>query len=242
MTMHADTEDPRIVAGMAVQGSLRESRLAAGERRVGWKAGLGTAQAMENASITAPLTGFLTNASLASGMTRTDGLSIEDWRNAKLEPEVAVRIGTDVAAGADRQTVQAAITGAAPAIEIVDLGDPADIQQVLAENLFHRAFLFDEFTDVAGADIAAVRLSVTQDGGESYVDIDPAAALGDLLEVVRAVADQVALSGDVLRAGDVVMTGSVLPAIAISGGERFEVTLQGGGRVALQIAPPTGTG
>ena len=94
MAMQANTEDPRIVAGMAAQGRLRESRLAAGERRVGWKAGLGTAQAMEKASIAAPLTGFLTNASLASGMTRTDGLSIDDWRNAKLEPEVAVRIGS----------------------------------------------------------------------------------------------------------------------------------------------------
>ena len=38
------------------------------------------------------------------------------------------------------------------------------------------------------------------------------------------------------------MTGSVVPAIAITGGERFEVSLQGGGSVALQIAPPSGTG
>ena len=173
MAMQANTEDPRIVAGMAAQGRLRESRLAAGERRVGWKAGLGTAQAMENVSITAPLTGFLTNASLASGMTRTDGLSIDDWRNAMLEPEVAVRIGTDLAAGADRRTVEAAISGAAPAIEIVDLGDPSDIEQVLAENLFHRAYLFDEFTDVSGSDLAATRLDVTQDGGEPQTDDRP---------------------------------------------------------------------
>jgi 2-keto-4-pentenoate hydratase len=240
--MHANIEDPRIVAGMAAQGSLRESRLAAGERPVGWKAGLGTAQAMQNASITAPLTGFLTNASLASGMTRTDGLSIDDWRNAKLEPEVAVRIGTDLAAGADRQTAQAAISGAAPAIEIVDLGDPGDIEQVLGENIFHRAYLFGEFADVSGVDLATVRLSVTQDGREPQTGIDPATALGDLVDVVRAVADQVPLAGDALRAGDVVMTGSVVPAITIAGGERFEVTLPGAGSVTLQIAPAAGTG
>jgi 2-oxo-3-hexenedioate decarboxylase len=240
--MHADTEDPRIVAGMAAQGSLRESRLAAGERRVGWKAGLGTAQAMEAASITAPLTGFLTNASLASGMTRTDGLSIDGWSNAKLEPEVAVRIGTDLAAGADRQTALAAITGAAPAIEIVDLGDPSDIEQVLAENIFHRAFLFGPFTDLGGADLAAARLTVTQDDREPQTGIDPATALGDLVDVVRAVADQAPLAGDALRAGDVVMTGSVVPAIALAGGAQLEVTLPGAGSVALVIAPAVGTG
>jgi 2-keto-4-pentenoate hydratase len=242
MTMRADTEDPRIVAGMAAQGRLRESRLAAGERRVGWKAGLGTAQAMENASITAPLTGFLTDASLASGMTRTDGLSIDDWRNAKLEPEVAVRIGADLPAGADRQTVQAAVSAIAPAIEIVDLGDPGDIEQVLAENIFHCAFLFGPFSDVSGAELAAARLSITHDGGEPQTGIDPATALGDLIDVVRAVADQVALAGDQLAAGDVVMTGSAVPAITIAGGERFEVTLSGAGSVALQIAPAAGTG
>jgi 2-keto-4-pentenoate hydratase len=242
MTTRKNTEDPRIVAGMAAQGKLRESRLAAGERRVGWKAGLGTAQAMETASIAAPLTGFLTNASLASGMTTTDGLSIDGLRNAKLEPEVAVRIGAGVPAGADRQTVEQAISGVAPAIEIVDLGDPGDIEQVLAENIFHRAFLFGPFSDVSGADVAAARLSVVRDGQEPQTGIDPATALGDLVEVVRAVADQVPLAGDELRAGDVVMTGSVVPAIAIAGGERFEVTLRGAGSVALVIAPAAGTG
>jgi 2-keto-4-pentenoate hydratase len=241
-TIQANIEDPRIVAGMAAQGKLRESRLAAGEQRVGWKAGLGTAQAMETVSIGAPLTGFLTNASLASGMTRTDGLSIDDWRSARLEPELAVRVGADLPAGADRRTVEAAIAAAAPSIEIVDLGDPSDIEQVLAENLFHRAFLFGPFTDVTGADLAAARLTVTQDGGEPQTGIDPATALGDLVEVVRAVADQVSLAGETLRAGDVVMTGSVVPAIAIGGGEHFEVTLVGAGSVVLQIAPAAGTG
>jgi 2-oxo-3-hexenedioate decarboxylase len=224
MPTRKNTEDPRIVAGMAAQGKLRDSRLAAGERRVGWKAGLGTAQAMETASIAAPLTGFLTNASLASGMTTTDGLSIDGWRSA------------------DRQTVEQAISGVAPAIEIVDLGDPGDIEQVLAENIFHRAFLFGPFSDVSGADLAAARLSVVRDGHEPQTGIDPATALGDLVEVVRAVADQVPLAGDELRAGDVVMTGSAVPAIAIAGGERFEVTLRGAGSVALVIAPAAGTG
>jgi 2-keto-4-pentenoate hydratase len=241
MTM-ANTDDPRIVAGMAAQGRLRESRLAAGERRVGWKAGLGTAQAMEKASIRSPLTGFLTNASLASGMTTTDGLSIDAWRNARLEPEVAVRVGADVPAGADRQTVQDAISGVAPSIEIVDVGDLGDIEQVLAANIFHRAFLFGPFADRSGADLGAARLSITRDGDEPQTGIDPATALGGLVEVVRAVADQVQLAGDTLRAGDVVMTGSVVPAITISGGERFEVTLHGVGSVTVVIAPAAGTG
>lgn len=39
-----------------------------------------------------------------------------------------------------------------------------------------------------------------------------------------------------------IMTGSAVPPIAISGAERFTVTLPGAGSVTLVIAPPAGTG
>ena len=242
MASRPNTGDPRIVAGLAAQRRLRESRLHAGEQRVGWKAGLGTAPAMEALSITAPLPGFLTDASLASAMTTTDGLSVDAWRNARLEAEVAVRVDRTVPAGSDRDTVAAAIAAIAPAIEIVDLGDPADVEQILADNLFHRAFLFGTFIGAGGAELADARLTVDQCGQQSRAGIDPAQLLGDQVEVVRAIADQVRLAGDELRAGDVIMTGSAIAPVALAGGERFEVTLENAGGVELAIAPSSGTG
>ena len=242
MSSGANIEDPRVIAGMAAQGKLRDSRLRAGEQRVGWKAGLGTAQAMEAVSIAAPLVGFLTNASLASGLTTTDGLSIEAWPNASLEPEVAVRVSQDVPAGSDRASVAAAIAEIAPAIEIIDLGDPADVEQVLAGNIFHRAFLIGTFVPATGAELAAARVTVAQQGEDVRPGIDPAELLGDLVEVVRALADQIPLSGDELRAGDVVMTGSVIAPAPLRGGEQFEVALEGAGGLELAIAQNTATG
>jgi 2-keto-4-pentenoate hydratase len=236
MAPAANTDDPRIVAGMAAQGRMRESRLRAGERRVGWKAGLGTVQAMEAVSIAAPLAGFLTDASRASEAAATDGLSIDGWPNARLEAEIAVRVQRTVPAGSDRETVAAAITAIAPAIEIVDLGDVADLEQVLADNLFHRAFLFGPFSPATGAELGAARLTVSQQGEDARAGIDPGELLGDLVDVVRALADQIPLSGEELRAGDVVMTGSAIAPVALCGGERFEVALDGGGAVKLAIA------
>lgn len=238
MAPAANTDDPRIVAGMAAQGRLRESRLRAGERRVGWKAGLGTAQAMEAVSIAAPLAGFLTDGSLAT----PDDLSIDAWENARLEAEIAVRVAKAVPAGSDRETAAAAVVAIAPAIEIVDLGDVADIEQVLAGNLFHRAFVFGPFAPATGAQLAAARLTVSQQGQDARTGIDPGELLGDLVEVVRALADQIPLSNDELRAGDVVMTGSAIAPVALRGGERFEVALDGGGAVTLAIARPTAAG
>ena len=237
-----NTDDPRIVAGMAAQGRLRESRLRAGERRVGWKAGLGTAQAMEAVSIAAPLAGFLTDGSLVSAPTAADGLSVQEWPNARLEAEIAVRVQQTVPAGSDHDTVAAAVAEIVPAIEIVDLGDVADIEQVLAANLFHRAFLFGPFAPATAAQLAAARLTVSQQGEDARTGIDPGELLGDLVEVVRALADQIPLSGDELRAGDVVMTGSAIAPVPLLGGERFEVALDGGGAVTLAIAPRSAAG
>jgi 2-keto-4-pentenoate hydratase len=244
MAPGSNTDDPRIVAGMAAQGQLRDSRLHAGEQRIGWKAGLGTAPAMAAVSISAPLTGFLTNASDASGMTTADGLSIEDWRNAKLEAEVAVRVDRPVPAGADRSTVADAIAELAPAIEIVDLGDPSDVEQALAGNLFHRAFALGSFVPVLLPErgLDAVRMTVTRDGDELGTGIDPGDLLGDLVEVVRALADQIPLSGDALQAGDVIITGSAIAPESLHGGEDLAVSLIGVGTVSLQIAPSAGTG
>src|SRR6267142_2230896 len=62
-------------------------------------------------------------------------------RSAKpvAEPEVAVHIGRDVAAGADRATASAAIAGISPAIEIVDLhAPPEDPEKILSHNIYQR--------------------------------------------------------------------------------------------------------
>ena len=93
-----------------------------------------------------------------------------------------------------------------------------------------------------GAELAAARVTVAQQGEDARPGIDPAELLGDLVEVVRALADQIPLSGDELRAGDVIMTGSAIPPVQLDGGERFEVVLEGAGGVELAIAPSHGTG
>lgn len=242
MTPDANTDDPRVVAGMAAQQRLREQRLVAGERRVGWKAGLGTVEAMRKASIATPLAGFLTEASDAGAMTRADGLPIEDWRQPRLEAEVAVRLETDLEAGADANAARQAIGTLAPAIEIVDLGPADDLQQLLADNIFHRAYAIGPWSPGGARALADARLTITQDDRPLHTGIDPAQLLGDLIDVVRAIGEQLPLAGERLRAGDVIITGSAIVPLALRGGERFELALEGADSVALTIAPPTGTG
>src|SRR5919112_1211896 len=116
---------------------LRGERLAAGERAIGWKVGFGAPAAMEKLGTTQPLVGFLTDGTLLA-----DGSSVEvgGWTAPILEAEIAVHVAADLGAGASPQDVREAIGGLGPAIELADIErPPADPEEILAGNIFHRA-------------------------------------------------------------------------------------------------------
>src|SRR5215207_9415774 len=116
-------DDARIARGMEAQLKLRRERLAAGDAPLGWKVGFGAPAFLERFKIGGPLVGFLTrNARIEPGGT----VSLAGWSKPVAEPEVAVHVGRDLAAGADRAAVAAAIAGISPAIELVDLHTPPE--------------------------------------------------------------------------------------------------------------------
>jgi 2-keto-4-pentenoate hydratase len=65
--------------------------------------------------------------------------------------------------------------------------------------------------------------------------VDPREVLGDLADVVRHLASQAPGAGDQLRAGDVVITGSAIPALPVAPGDRVEVRAAGLGAVSVQL-------
>src|SRR3954465_6364778 len=106
-------DDPRIARGMERQLAVRRARIAAGEKPIGWKVGLGAPAAMERLKIKAPLVGFMMeNSIVANGAT----VALAGWAKPVAEPEVAVHMGKDLAGGADRAAAIAAIAGLGPAI------------------------------------------------------------------------------------------------------------------------------
>ncbi|MEA2252458.1 MAG: 2-oxo-3-hexenedioate decarboxylase [Solirubrobacteraceae bacterium] len=227
MNIDRNLDDQRVVDGMSAQGRRRADLLAGGARSVGWKAGLGTAAAMEKAGTGAPVAGFLTDATrVADG----GSAALDGWSAPTFEPELAIRVDFDVAADASLEDVAAAVGAIAPAIELVDLEPPDDLAAVLAGNVFHRAYLVGAWTPATAADVATTRLDVTIDGQQRAAEIDPAAALGDLVAVIRSIAAQASLAGAGLRAGELVITGSAIPAIALAGGQTLTVALTGSGR------------
>jgi 2-keto-4-pentenoate hydratase len=227
-----NVEDPRIVEGMRRQGELLGVFRARGARLMGFKAGLGAPQARRLLKLTAPVAGFLTDeTAVADG----GSVSVSGWRQPTFEAELAVRLGSGLEAGATAADALVAIDAIAPAIELVDPGSPADLAAVLAADVFHRAYAIGSFAPAEHWPVDVARLSITVDGVSRGADIDPAAELGPVGETVARLADQVGLAGCAMTVGDVIITGSVVPAIALPGAARLEVTLVGGASVSISV-------
>jgi 2-keto-4-pentenoate hydratase len=202
--------DERITEGMKHQlGDLRR-RLDRDERPLGYKLGFGTEQAMKNLGTDAPLVGHLVTANrLESGAV----VDISNWGNPKLEPEIVARAGE-----------KGEITAIGAAIELVDLdASISDPQAILEANIFQRHVLLGPVSE--GADPAEAKLTVLVDGEEVAAADEVTAATGDLDGLVKHVAKTLKAAGAELERGDLVICGSIVPALDIAPGATVEVRL-----------------
>jgi 2-keto-4-pentenoate hydratase len=208
----SDTGNPRVAAGMRAQLARRRERLAAGETALGWKVGFGAPAAMQTLGITAPIVGYL----LRSGLRDSGAeVSFAGWIKPVVEPEIALHIGTDVPGGADRATTQAAIAAIGPAFELADVDlPPQDVQAILTRNIYQRhVMLGPRDASRAGARLDGLVGHIARNGTEVAQASDLEANTGNLVDLARHVADVLAAFGERLRAGEIIICGSVVPPL-----------------------------
>jgi 2-keto-4-pentenoate hydratase len=227
--------DPRIAEGMRAQMALRAKHLAEGARQIGWKVGFGAPAAMEKLKLTAPLVGFLLDrARLASGTA----VSLANWQKPAAEAEIAVYLGRDLAAHASRDEAHAAIASIGPAIELADIDcPPDDVRAILSGDIFQRHVLLGPRDATrSGARLDGLKARVTRSGADVPVPADLQANTGDLLDIVRHVADVAAAVADGLRAGEFIICGSLTPPMLLGRDEReIELALEPVGAVSVRF-------
>jgi len=214
--------DERVAAGMRLQLAARAERLRAGDRPLGWKVGFGSPAAMARLGIDRALVGFLLRSNLLP-----DGAEVhlDGWAAPALEPEIAVHLARDVPPGASRDDVRQAVAGLSAAIELADVDPPpADVRAILAGDIFHRHVLLGPVRDgVTATD--GVRARVLLDGSPVAGTDDVTALTGEAVEVVRRTAELLEACGEQLRGGEAVITGSVVPPLAVVAGQTVTVDL-----------------
>jgi len=227
-------EDPRIVRGMRAQLSRRRDRLATGERPLGWKVGFGAATAMTQLRLTAPLIGYLTDRALIPTGGR---LSLADWTKPIAEPEIAVHIGKNLAGGANRELAMEAIVGVGPAIELADVDiPPNDVEAILACNIYQRNVILGACDDSKkGGVLDGLLGRVFRDGVEVAQTAEPEAMTGNVIDIVRHVADTLTAFGEMLCAGQIIITGSIVAPLRVNAGEEFRFVLDPVGAVSVRF-------
>ena len=229
-------EDERVRAGLARQMALRRQVLADGTKSIGWKVGFGAPAALELMQITAPLLGFLTEATVAESGAVIDPAG---YQRGVVEFELAVYLGHDLGRGASDDEARAAITAIGPAIEVANIDlplGPEQVEGIVAGDIFHTATVFGEpDPSRAGLDTSGLLARVLVDGREVASTGDLEAITGSYPSIVRTVANTLAANELSLKAGDVVITGSVIPPIDSTLGKEFTFALDPFNPISIRI-------
>jgi len=210
---------------MATQLAARARRIDAGEQPLGWKVGFGAPQAMQSLGLDRPLVGYLMRSGILASATE---LPYAEYSRVAVEPEIAVYLNADLDDGSDSAAIAAAISALGPAIEIADVTFPPSEgpEAILGGNVYQRGIVLGETDPLrAGADLAGLRADVEVNGETVGVPDDLQANTGPILDVVATVADTLAAMGEKLRAGELIIVGSIVPPLFPGGAATVAYTL-----------------
>ena len=190
--------DPRLTAALEMQLRQWRALLSAGAQRIGWKLGRGKRESIGQG----PVIGHLTSATQLEPGAVFDAQEVAALH---ADVEVAVMLARDVGPDSDLEEARDAIGGCGAALELVDLGSPPDdAQSIVAANVFHRAFVLGRLNaplPTAGAEGRLVLNGEVRSSARAS-EVYPA--------LVLHVAGLLGEMGERLRAGDCLITGSVV--------------------------------
>ena len=209
-----------------IQLALIDRRVAAGERKIGWKVGLTSVAIQQQFGFHEPVFGCILDT-VPSGHVFAPG----DLIQPGFENELCMRIGRDLPAAISLEDARAAVDAVYPSLEIIETRGPftAQIALALADNAQQKTVVRGAPVPLP-ADLETIEAIVTVNGQEAGRGFG-SAVLGNPLHSVVWLAKKLAERGRHIRAGDIVMTGSFTRQFPIAPGDRVHVGFSGIGDV-----------
>ncbi len=196
-------------------------RVASGARIVGKKVGATNKVMQEKFNLQEPVMGYL-----LSDIVRDQTEPIR--RDAQILPFIECEMLFVLAERLEGPNVHPydvlrCVKGAMPAIEVPDVrfGASRTIVDAMSDNVFNGYLVVGEsMADVRGLDYSNIPVTLYKNG-EVACSTSSSAALGNPIRVVAWLANKLASYGECLEKGDIVITGSLNPAVYIDAGDRF---------------------
>ena len=228
--------DITIEDAYAIQQRLIARRLGAGERVVGKKIGVTSQAVMNMLGVFQPDFGILLD-----GMVYNEGQPIEARTliQPKAEGEIAFVLKKDLMGpGVTAADVMAATEGVMACFEIVDsrIRDwKIQIQDTVADNASCGVFVLgDRLVDPRDVDLATCGM-VLEKNGEIVATGAGAAALGHPANAMAWLANTLGRLGMGLKAGEVVLSGSLGIMVPVQAGDSLRVTIGGIGGCSVRF-------
>jgi 2-keto-4-pentenoate hydratase len=219
----------------ALQRGLEQAVIARGERVVGYKVGLTTTALQERFGLSEPVLGFL----LGSGMFGSgDAVPLSRFVAIGVEVEIAFLLKADLAGpGVSAASALLAVEGAVPSFELIDFrlsGTPRGVD-VVADGVYTNAIVLGRpLTPVAGLDLALEGVVLEQDG-QIVATQTAAEVLGNPLVSLAWAANALGRTGRGLRAGDLVLSGSISKVLRPTAGQSVRASFTRLGAVACRF-------
>jgi 2-oxopent-4-enoate/cis-2-oxohex-4-enoate hydratase len=219
-----------------IQQRLNGRRMAAGERVVGKKIGVTSKAVMNMLGVYQPDFGLLTDA-----MVYNEGQAIvaATLIQPKAEGEIAFVLQRDlVGPGISAADVMAATEGVMACFEIVDsrVRDwKIKIQDTVADNASCGVFVLgDRLVSPLDVDLNTCGM-VLEKNGEIVATGAGAAALGAPAHAVAWLANTLGRLGIPLKAGEVILSGSLAIMVPVKAGDNLRVTIGGIGGCSVRF-------
>ena len=218
----------------AIQRAGNALRVERGENVIGWKLGYTSLAMRSQMGIDQPNYGPLTDAMLVAHEGAVDPSLIQP----RVEPEIGLRFNRSLPADANLDEVLAAVADAFACLEIVDSVYP-DYRFRLEDNTADgssaaQVVIGPVFTSIEHLDDISVALL---HNGMECGSATGRAASGHPAAGVVWLVRQLALQGQRVEAGDIVITGGLTRAIPLDFGDRVEAVFDGQTHVALHRPP-----
>lgn len=230
---------PNITLENAYQISLRmlERRLAAGEHIIGKKIGL-TSKAVQNMlGVGQPDFGYLTNK---MAFSQGEEMPISSQlMQPKAEGEIAFILKKDLMGpGVTNADVLAATDFVMPCFEVVDSrieNWEIKIQDTVADNASCGLFILgNNAVDPRKVDLATCGMVVEKNGSIISTGAG-AAALGSPVNCVTWLANTLGHFGIPLKAGEVILSGSLVPLVPVKAGDFMSLSIGGIGGASVRF-------
>jgi 2-oxo-3-hexenedioate decarboxylase len=228
-TTHGDFD---LETAYSVQRLGLQLRSARGERVVGFKMGFTSEAKRVQMSLGSPIYGYLTDAMRVHGAVRVDG-----GVHPKIEPEIAFVTGRELKGNVTRDEALRACVGVAPALEMLDSRFTGfryfSLPDVVADDCSSWRFALGDLQPPC--DVADLRMRMSIDG-RVVQEAQSSAISGHPADSLVQLCAMLALHGQALPAGSIVLAGAATAAEPLRAGMRVLLEVESLGTVEVVAA------